>query len=309
MFDLSTIDALHKEIAPSSPNLPLPAQWQLAGEGLWGSVYDLGDGSMLKIVRRHGGLGSGEALHHREVEALTLLDGIATSQMRVPKLINGDAFQNNYLGSAPPLAGWLRLEALPGKRLTSDQVLTMPVRARDLLGERMGAAIADFSSAATPRADAASSKLADTITRSLMLARNQLGSAEMHRAADAIDAGWQALRAQGPLVFVHGDINPNNIIDAGDHEPLGLVDFAESGWSLIETEFRHFEPLGGLRDMAFRGLTARRGEGPDLKAYYLASAADALMTIAIRGNSGHPRDQMRRNGLLRHCLHEAGLEL
>jgi hypothetical protein len=61
--------------------------------------------------------------------------------------------------------------------------------------------------------------------------------------------------------------------------------------------------------MAFRGLTARRGEGPDLKAYYLASAADALMTIAIRGNSGHPRDQMRRNGLLRHCLHEAGLEL
>lgn len=309
MFDLSTIDALHKEIAPSSSDLPLPAQWQLAGEGLWGSVYDLGDGSMLKIVRRHGGLGSGEALHHREVEALTLLDGITTSQMRVPKLINGEAFQNSYLGSAPPLAGWLRLEALPGKRLTSDQVLTMPVRARDLLGERMGAAIADFSSTATPRAEAANSKLADTITRSLMLARNQLGSAELHRAADAMDAGWQGLRAQGRLVFVHGDINPNNIIDAGDHAPLGFVDFAESGWSLIETEFRHFEPLGGLRDMAFRGLTARRGEGLDLKAYYLASAADALMTIAIRGNAGHPRDQMRRNGLLRHCLHEAGLEL
>jgi hypothetical protein len=308
MFDLSTIDALYGAIAPDTPDLPAPARWRIAGEGLWGTVHDLGDGTMLKIVRRHGGLGSGEALHHREAEALTLLDGAATSQMRVPKLIDARVFENSYIGSAPPLAGWLRLEALSGARLTTDRVLTMPQRARDLLGERIGAAIADFSVEATKRAEAAGSKLADTITRSLTLARAQLGSAETHRAADAIEAAWLGLRAEGPLVFVHGDLNPNNIIDAGDNAPLGLVDFAESGWSLIETEFRHFEPMGGFRDMAFRGLAARRGQGPSLKAYYLAAAADALMTIAIRGNAGHPRDQMRRTGLLRHCLHEAGLE-
>ena len=307
MFDTATLQALHKEVGPLSEALPAPQEWQLAGEGIWGSVFDLGDGSMLKLVRKHGGLGNGEALHHREAEALTLLDGFATDYVRVPRLIAAKAFTNNYIGSAPPLAGWLRIEALPGKRLSTDKVLTMPAREREMLGERIGAAVADFSVEATKRAQKAETKLADTITRSLTLARIQLGSAELHRAADAIAEAWEARRAKGPVVFVHGDINPGNLIDDGANRSLGLVDFAESGWSLIETEFRHFEPLGALRNMAFRGLTARRGEGPDLQNYYLASAADALMTIAIQGNGGHPRDQLRRSGLLKHCLSEAGL--
>ncbi|MDO8290637.1 MAG: phosphotransferase [Parvibaculum sp.] len=307
MFDPATLDALYKDIAPASADLPAPAHWVLAGEGLWGSVYDLSDGTMLKVVRRHGGLGNGETLHHREVQALTLLNGLTTDYVRVPKLVGAAPFTNSYLGSAPPLAGWVRMEGLQGRRLSTDSVLSSPARSRDLLGERIGAAIADFNLAATRLAEAAGSKLADTITRSLILARNQLGSAEMHRACDAIAKAWLDLCAQGPLVFVHGDLNPSNIIDNGADQPLGLVDFAESGWSLAETEFRHFEPLGAMRDSAFRGYTARSGNPPDLKAYYLASAADALMVIALRGNAGHPRDQMRRTGLLRHCLHEAGL--
>jgi hypothetical protein len=307
MYDTSTLEALHKAIAPKSGNLPEVASWHPAGEGLWGSVHDLGDGSMLKIVRRHGGLGNGEALHHREVEALRLLSGLRTAYVRVPALLDADVFQNNYIGSAPPLAGWIRLEALPGRRLNSDAVLTMPASERQLLGERIGAAIADFNIEATARATAAGSQLADTVKRSLMLARGQLGSAEYHQAADRIDAAWTQLCTLGPLTFVHGDVNPGNVIDAGAGAPLGFVDFAESGWSLCEVEFRHFEPLGALRDAAFRGLTARRGTGLDLRRYYLAAAADALMTIAIRGNAGHPRDQMRRSGLLRHCLAEAGL--
>ncbi|MFZ3034540.1 MAG: phosphotransferase [Parvibaculum sp.] len=307
MFDPATLQAIHRQVAPHTETLTAADQWRLAGEGVWGSVFDLGDGTMLKLVCRQGGLGNGEALHHREMEALTLLDGLATDYVQVPRLLAGQAFTNNYIGSAPPLAGWLRIEALKGIRLSSDKVLTMPARAREMLGERIGIAIADFGVEATRRAEAAGTKLADTIIRSLMLARTQLGSAELHRAADAVAQAWEVRRARGPLVFVHGDINPDNLIDNGGTGPLGLIDFAESGWSLVETEFRHFEPLGALRDMAFRGLTARRGQGPDLQAYYLASAADALMTIAIQGNAGHPRDQMRRSGLLRHCLAEAGL--
>lgn len=307
MFDLPTLHALHKEIAPHTESLP-PPPWVLAGEGLWGSVFDLGDGTMLKVVRRHGGLGSGEALHHREVTALDFLGGLASDYVCVPQLVASGAFTNSYIGSAPPLAGWLRLARLEGRRLTTDAVLTMTARDRDLLGERIGAAIADFNGEASARATAAQSKLADTITRSLTLARSQLASAELHRAADAIAQGWEALRELGPLTFVHGDLNPGNIIDAGPRAPLGFVDFAESGWSLAEAEFRHFEPLGPLRDAVFRGVTARRGQAPDMRAYYLASAADALMTVAIQGNAGHPRDAMRRTGLLRHCLAEAGID-
>jgi hypothetical protein len=307
MFDLPTLQALHKEIAPHTDALPAPS-WALAGEGVWGSVFDLGDGTMLKVVRRHGGLGSGEALHHREAVALGFLGGLETDYVRVPRLVASGAFTNGYIGSAPPLAGWLRLAALEGRRLTTDGVLTLATRERDMLGERIGAAIADFNAEASVRATAAGAQLADTIARSLTLARTQLGSADLHRAADAIASAWERLREAGPLVFVHGDLNPGNLIDAGPRAPLGFVDFAESGWSLAEAEFRHFEPLGALRDFIFRGVTARRGRGPDMRTYYLASAADALMTIAIQGNAGHPRDAMRRMGLLRHCLAEAGID-
>lgn len=307
MFDLPTLHALHKEIAPHTQTLP-PPPWVLAGEGLWGSVFDLADGTMLKVVRRHGGFGSGEALHHREVAALDFLGGLASDYVRVPQLVASGVFTNSYIGSAPPLAGWLRLARLEGRRLTTDAVLTMNTRERDLLGERIGAAVADFNEKATTNARACDVKLADTITRSLTLARAQLASAELHRAADAIAQGWEKLREAGPLTFVHGDLNPGNIIDAGSRAPLGFVDFAESGWSLAEAEFRHFEPLGPLRDAVFRGVTARRGQAPDMRAYYLASAADALMTVAIQGNAGHPRDAMRRTGLLRHCLAEAGID-
>jgi hypothetical protein len=232
-----------------------------------------------------------------------------SAYMHVPQFLGGETFNNPYIGSAPPMAGWLRIEALSGTRLTVDRALTMPAQTRQILGERIGAAIADFNNEATKLALAADIKLADTITRSLALARAQLGSPELHRAADLIGAAWEVARARGPIVFVHGDINLSNLVDHGEKEPLGLVDFAESGWSLAATEFRHFEPLGALRDAAFRGFAAREGAPPDLGDYYLASAANALMTIAITGNAGHPRDQMRRSGLLRHCLHEAGLEL
>ncbi|MCE9648245.1 MAG: aminoglycoside phosphotransferase family protein [Parvibaculum sp.] len=306
MFDTATLNAIHKEIAPHT-DAPPAASWTLAGEGLWGCVFDLGDGTMLKVVRRHGGLGSGEALHHRESETLGFLGGFATGYVRVPALAAGGIFTNSYIGSAPPLAGWLRLAALEGKRLTTDKVLTMSASERDLLGERIGAAIVDFNAEASTRAAAAGTRLADTITRSLTLARAQLATAELHRAADAIAQAWETLRAAGPLVFVHGDLNPGNLIDAGPRAPLGFVDFAESGWSLAEAEFRHLEPLGPFRDSIFRGVTARRGQAPNMRAYYLAAAADALMTVAIQGNAGHPRDAMRRTGLLRHCL--AGAEI
>jgi len=307
MFDPIILKTLHKEVAPHTEALPEPESWHLAGKDTWGAVFDLGDDTLLKLVSRRGGLGNGEALHHREVEALKLLDGLATDYVRVPRLIAAQALPEGGTEFTPALAGWLRFEALPGTRLSIDKVLTMPARTRDMLGERIGAAIADFNNEASKRAHAANIKLGDTISRSLTLARTYLGNAELHHVADVVAKAWEARLATGPLSFVHGDINPENLVDGGNNGPLGLVNFAQSGWSLSEVEFRHFEPLGTLRDMSFRGWTARRGQSPDLQNYYLASAANALWIIATQGGGSHPREQMRHTGLLRHCLAEAGL--
>ncbi|MDZ4238171.1 MAG: aminoglycoside phosphotransferase family protein [Hydrogenophaga sp.] len=289
---------------PDIPDLP-PGPWPLIGEGLWSSIHDLGDGTVLKLVRRHaggtGGLGSGVALHRREVLALTLLGGEENDFFRVPALIGEGAFDSGAH------AGWLRMSHLPGTAPDAGRILYAPPETRDAFGERLGATIAEFHIAATAHAHAAGSKLGDSIARSITLARDRFGQPDDHRAADTVLAAWAGECEAGPLVFVHGDVNLSNVMDPGPRAAPGLVDFAEAGFSLAEADFRHMDGWGPLRDAVFRGYAARSGHAPDMRRVHLASAANALCTIAIEGGSGHPREAMRRRGQLEHCLEAAGL--
>lgn len=304
MLDTQTGKALHSLLAAETADLP-PPPWTLIGEGVWGSVHDLGDGTVLKLTRRHGGLGSGEALHLRETIALSVIGGLATDYVEVPRLIAHGTFDNAYIGSAPPLAGWLRLTRLAGKPLSATSLYGASADARGRLGERIGAAIADFNRHATERAQAAGLKLGDTVARTIGLARSRLGQPGLHDAADRLADAWAGQIGKGRLVFIHGDLNTDNIIDMGDR--LGFVDLAEAGWSLAEVDFRHLEEMGTLRDAVFRGYAARTGTSPDLDIYYPAVAANALTAIALHGQAGHPRDAMRRSGFFHHCMERAGL--
>ena len=292
---------IHDMLRDAMPGLPVPP-WPLVGEGLWSSVHDLGDGTVLKLVRRQtSGLGSGVAIHRREVLALAALDGLATARVSVPALVAEGAFDG---GSC---AGWLRVARLGGTAPREDRLVYADAATRDGFGERLGAAIADFHAGATPLASAAGSKLGDGIARGLTLARDRFSQPADHHAADAVLAAWGEECAKGPLVFAHGDVNLSNLLDAGRNAPLGFVDFAESGWSLAEADFRHLDAYGPLSDAVLRGYAARAGAAPDRRRIALAAAANALCTIAIEGASGHPREAIRRRGQLEHCLEAAGL--
>ena len=292
---------IHDMLRDAMPGLPVPP-WPLVGEGLWSSVHDLGDGTVLKLVRRQtSGLGSGVAIHRREVLALAALDGLATARVSVPALVAEGAFDG---GSC---AGWLRVARLGGTAPREDRLVYADAATRDGFGERLGAAIADFHAGATPLASAAGSKLGDGIARGLTLARDRFSQPADHHAADAVLAAWGEECAKGPLVFAHGDVNLSNLLDAGRNAPLGFVDFAESGWSLAEADFRHLDAYGPLSDAVMRGYAARAGAAPDRRRIALAAAANALFTIAIEGASGHPREAIRRRGQLEHCLEAAGL--
>ncbi|MBC7103499.1 MAG: phosphotransferase [Parvibaculum sp.] len=130
---------LHEAIAGDVPGLPA-GPWVLLGEGLWGSVHDLGDGSVLKLVRRNGGLGTGESKHYRETAALRLLDGLQGSAPRLPRLLDAGRFENAYGFSGPPLAGWLRLEKLEGKAVDEGRLYALKAEERERLKEMWAAA-------------------------------------------------------------------------------------------------------------------------------------------------------------------------
>src|SRR5690606_30792173 len=104
----SSMNDIHDMLRDAMPGLP-PPPWPLIGEGLWSSVHDLGDGTVLKLVRRQTpGLGSGVAIHRREALALAALGGLATERVSVPALAAEGAFDG---GSC---AGWLHIARLGG---------------------------------------------------------------------------------------------------------------------------------------------------------------------------------------------------
>ena len=115
---------IHDMLRDAMPDLPAPP-WPLIGEGLWSSVHDLGDGTVLKLVRRQtSGLGSGVAIHRREALALTALDGLATARLSVPALVAEGAFD----GGAMPAGCALRVSTARRRARTASS-MPMPQRA------------------------------------------------------------------------------------------------------------------------------------------------------------------------------------
>ncbi|MDE1172470.1 MAG: phosphotransferase [Parvibaculaceae bacterium] len=298
--------ALRPFLTDDIPDLPV-SDWRLLGKGLWGEVHDLGDGSILKLVRRAGGLGSGESKVIREGAALGLLGGLANDYVRVPRLIGSALFRNGYIGSAmgmPPLAGWVRIERLAGEAIDGHAVAMVPSR-RETLGERLGAAIAALHEAAAPHLDEMA-RLGDPILRSLKEAVVHLGGPSDRSRLDRLETEWRG-SVSAPVVL-HGDINLGNILYTERAGPIGFVDFAEAGAGAPEADLRHFEGFGPLRDAILRGYGAFLGEKPDMARYRMATAVDAAVTLAIEGSAGHPREAMRRRYWLDECLRQAGIE-
>ena len=306
MFDQETGHAVHARIAGDIDDLP-PPPWRLIGEGLWGEVHDLGDGTVLKLIRRHAGLGTGTSKLAREAAALKLAGGLAIGGLRIPNYRghghwdNPFAFGGSYNG--PPLAGWIRMERMEGRARAETTFYGRMAEEGSRFGEELGAAIAAFhreTVACVPEA----AKLGDSLMRSLEEALSRISSAEQRRRLDILRARWGA--SGGAPVFVHGDLNLSNVL--GGPGGLAFVDFAEAGIGAPETDLRHFENTGPLRDAIFRGYAAVAGRMPDLERYRMAVAVDAAVSLAIGGDSGHPREGLRRRQWLDEALRQAGID-
>lgn len=291
----------HALLRDTIPDLP-QGSWPLLGEGLWSTIHDLGDGSVLKLVRRNGGLGSGESKHYREAEVLRLLDGLTGRDFRVPRLLGAGRFADAYGFSGPPLAGWLRIEKLPGRALEEGGLYALKSDQRERIGETIGAALAAFHAAGAAHLPAAA-KLGRSSLRSLDEALTRIGAPEQRAGIDRLKAMWAA--EEGAPVLLHGDVNlANLVIERG--APIGLVDFAEAGTGLPEEDLRHFDNPGPLRDAIFRAYGAVAGRAVDMRRFRMAVAVNAAVSLALGSNAGHPREAMRRVSFLDEALRAAG---
>lgn len=296
---------IHAAISADIPDLP-DTGWTLLGEGVWGSVHDIGDGTMLKIVRRNGGLGTGESKIYREATALELLASFVDSNagFRLPRLLGSGRFANPYGFSGPPLAGWLRLEKLEGRPVDENGLYVLKMQERERIGEEIGAALAHFHSETAPLVED-TAKLSSPALRSISEALTRINDpslrARLERLKEAISA------EVAPRVMLHGDLNFSNVLTARGTLPA-FVDFAEAGVGFSEEDFRHFDNPGPLRDAIFRSYAAVSGRAINMTRFRMGIAVNAAVSLALGSNAGHPREAMRRVSFLDEALRQAGIE-
>lgn len=302
-------DLTHDTLRAQGVTLP-PPPWNELGEGLWGIVYDLGDGSVLKLVRKRGGLGSPAALIQREVSALNALGARKCGGFEIPELRGHGDINLPANPFVAPLEGWLHLSKLEGRRLGN--AIPPTPDGRQQLGETLGAALADLHEDATEITDAKDLPQKDPILRAIGQLRDALAKPEDKALCDGLKERWVSVSS--PAVFLHGDINLSNILVTADGR-FSLLDFAECGMGAAHAEFRHFEERPELRDAIFMGYQVASGKPIDLDVYYLAATVNALATLYHGGTvqpgvaANDPRKGMRLRGMVRHCASKAGLEV
>ena len=295
-------DTLYARLADSAENLPSPP-WPLLSETQASFVFDLADGSVLKAVRKNGGLSSGDARLRREAAMLRALDGLGASSVRAPRLLAmGECSGSLFLDV--PLAGWLRLEKLAGRAYSFDSFSMLASERRERMGEKLGAAIADLHQAAEPKLEAIA-KLGDPIARQLTLAARSLSSPQDYPKLKRLEALWA--EGDNPKTVLHGNLTLENVL-WGEGDALAMTGWSEAGAGLAVSDLAPFELYGPLRDAVFRGYTARAGARPDMLRYRQAAASRAFMILALEGDQGHPREGMRRRRMLEEYLFQAGIE-
>jgi hypothetical protein len=96
---------------------------RLLGEGVWGCVYDLGDGTVLKIAREGcAGIGSGGAKIENECVALQLLAATDALAGLIPVVCGrGDIPPTSPL-AAGGFTVWLRMTRMPGRIISPEHV-------------------------------------------------------------------------------------------------------------------------------------------------------------------------------------------
>ncbi len=268
-------------IAQTLTASPLPdaSRWRRIGGGVWGDVFDLGDGTALKLVRHTGGIGSGVTIFDGEVQALARLNGLG-GDVRTARLVaSGLVPQGRH--QLAHYYGWIRMSILPGVRASAALADATDEQARNSIMQRIGAAAAQFQMLSI--AIAARHAPLPNLTH-VRLAQ----IAEIVPDMAAACAEVEAVFASGaPHPFLHGDINAGNVLladgpsaDTGPHG-VGFVDLGEAQAGCIEVELRHAHDLGGPPQALIDGYCAAGGPPPDPHRLAAAFALNALGTLAI----------------------------
>lgn len=255
-----------------------PQTFPLLGAGLWGSVRDLGDGTVLKCsVRKCAGLGDGRTKIQRESTVLKAIQAaFAASSLHIPVALEW----GESLSPEAPL--WLRTTKVPGRVRKVAELSALPHTAACSVAY----SIADALIETHRLLDAARivSSLPGVQETVMELKSSVERDKDAELCAEQLAEAASCLK-DSPSRVIHGDFNISNLLFEGD-AVVSVLDFAEvrSGFleedvAAILSELPSFkEPL--LAQLAARGLHI------DQRRLTYAFAVKAFLSFVISARLG-----------------------
>ncbi len=275
----------------------------LLGRGLWGPTIDIGDGTLLKLVRHRAGIGDGLDIHANEARVLAALGGRRLGPLEVPRLVAHGTFAPHTSAAAHGYAAWLRLSRVAGKPFGEERLARLSGRERDHFAANFGETVATLQTEAN-RVLGGSAALDDRLRALLAgLAKASPSNADLCAAlAEKLGAIPDA-RRRG---FVHGDFHLSNLLVGEDGLVCGVVDFAEAGRGFPEIDLAYLHRLPQIAAGARRSYEAAAAHLDEI-AYHLGGAIYALTGAVIGEQNGDADDAAADRQLLAVCLQTIGL--
>jgi len=208
------------------------AELRILGEGLWGIVLDLNDGTVLKLTRKHAGVGDGVLKIRQDIAALQALSAVTIHNAKVPIYHSDGTVPLNTSLADDGFSVWSRISRLPGRVLTVKQIGLMNQESVSLIGRSIGKALAELHLAlahlpvgAIPENDRFV-ELNEAITDRPVY-KNLVK--QMRKAIDRLEY------SEKPC-FRHGDFNISNLLFDEQLNVSGIVDFAECRPGYLEKD-------------------------------------------------------------------------
>jgi aminoglycoside phosphotransferase (APT) family kinase protein len=275
------------------------------GHGLWGPTIDLGDGTVLKLVRQRAGIGDGLEICGNEARVLAALGGGPLGHLAVPRLLAHATFAAGSRAAAEGYAAWMRLTRVAGAPFSEERLAELPARERDRFAGSFGESIAVLHQEAAAALANASIPLDDRVHALLkgLAAASPADGGLCAALTSTLAAAFPADRRRG---FIHGDFHLSNLLVDEDGLISGVVDFAEAGRGLPEIDLAYLHWFPHIAAAARRSYEALAGPIDDV-AYNLAGAIYALTSAVILEQNGEAGVAGGDRCLLGTCVEAIGL--
>ncbi len=278
------------------------------GTGLWGDVYDLGDGTVLKLAKQGRGIGSVAEKIKREGLTLQTLASFQDMQDIIPAMIGYGEIpeQESYLRDKG-YTYWLRTQKMDGSGLSANTVQNLSTEQKNQCGLSIGHALVRLHQAmmAVPTKDYV---LPDNPYEDLT---ESVGNKALLRQALLIlTEEWKAIPREIRSCPAHGDFNISNLLFKDLEKDLkvsAILDHAETGYCYPEKDIADIiKDCPSLLDSVVLGYEMTTEFSLSPHRLILGLAENALYGAAIAKNAGDEAAYRLYSTLLVHYLHRAG---